>query len=175
MKRIGLLSDTHGYWDEKYREYLSCCDEIWHAGDIGSMEIAERLAEIKPLRAVYGNCDGGDLRRLFPEKLCWNCEGAEVLMKHIGGYPGKYDPSIREQIFRHPPKLFISGHSHILKVEYDKRLNLLHINPGAAGIQGWQTVRTLVRFTADCETFKDLEVIEIPREKQDGLRLHSDK
>ena len=175
MKRIGLLSDTHGYWDEKYREYLSCCDEIWHAGDIGSMEIAERLAEIKPLRAVYGNCDGGDLRRLFPEKLCWNCEGAEVLMKHIGGYPGKYDPSIREQIFRHPPKLFISGHSHILKVEYDKRLNLLHINPGAAGIQGWQTVRTLVRFTADCGTFKDLEVIEIPREKQDGLRLHSDK
>lgn len=175
MKRIGLLSDTHGYWDEKYREYLSCCDEIWHAGDIGSMEIAERLAEIKPLRAVYGNCDGGDLRRLFPEKLCWNCEGAEVLMKHIGGYPGKYDPSIREQIFRRPPKLFISGHSHILKVEYDKRLNLLHINPGAAGIQGWQTVRTLVRFTADCGTFKDLEVIEIPREKQDGLRLHSDK
>lgn len=165
MKRIGLLSDTHGYWDEKYREYLSCCDEIWHAGDIGSMEIAERLAEIKPLRAVYGNCDGGDLRRLFPEKLCWDCEGAEVLMKHIGGYPGRYDPSIREQIFRHPPKLFISGHSHILKVEYDKRLKLLHINPGAAGIQGWQTVRTLVRFTAENGCFKDLEVIEIPRKK----------
>lgn len=165
MKRIGLLSDTHGYWDEKYREYLSCCDEIWHAGDIGSMEIAERLAEIKPLRAVYGNCDGGDLRRLFPEKLCWDCDGAEVLMKHIGGYPGRYDPSIREQIFRHPPKLFISGHSHILKVEYDKRLKLLHINPGAAGIQGWQTVRTLVRFTAENGSFKDLEVIEIPRKK----------
>ena len=129
------------------------------------MEIAERLAEIKPLRAVYGNCDGGDLRRLFPEKLCWDCEGAEVLMKHIGGYPGRYDPSIREQIFRHPPKLFISGHSHILKVEYDKRLKLLHINPGAAGIQGWQTVRTLVRFTAENGSFKDLEVIEIPRKK----------
>ncbi len=165
MKRIGLLSDTHGYWDEKYREYLSCCDEIWHAGDFGSMEIAERLAEIKPLRAVYGNCDGGDLRRLFPEKLCWDCEGAEVLMKHIGGYPGRYDSSIREQIFRHPPKLFISGHSHILKVEYDKRLKLLHINPGAAGIQGWQTVRTLVRFTVENGIFKDLEVIEIPRKK----------
>ncbi len=129
------------------------------------MEIAERLAEIKPLRAVYGNCDGGDLRRLFPEKLCWDCEGAEVLMKHIGGYPGRYDSSIREQIFRHPPKLFISGHSHILKVEYDKRLKLLHINPGAAGIQGWQTVRTLVRFTAENGIFKDLEVIEIPRKK----------
>lgn len=165
MKRIGLLSDTHGYWDEKYRDYFESCDEIWHAGDIGSMEVAERLAEIKPLRAVYGNCDGGDLRRLYPEKLCWDCEGAEVLMKHIGGYPGRYDASIREQIYRRPPKLFISGHSHIMRVEYDKRLGLLHINPGAAGLQGWQTVRTLVRFTADAGTFSDLEVIEIPRTK----------
>lgn len=165
MKRIGLLSDTHGYWDDRYKEYFAACDEIWHAGDIGTMEIAERLAEIAPLRAVYGNCDGGDLRRLFPEKLCWDCEGAEVLMKHIGGYPGRYDPSIREQIYRRPPKLFISGHSHILKVEYDRSLGLLHINPGAAGIQGWQTVRTLVRFTAEGGRFKDLEVIEIPRPK----------
>ena len=166
MKRIGLLSDTHGYWDEKYREYFAECDEIWHAGDIGSMEIAQRLNEIKPLRAVCGNCDGGDLRIMYPEKLCWNCEGAEVLMKHIGGYPGNYDHSIREQIMRRPPKLFISGHSHILKVEYDKRLGLLHINPGAAGLQGWQTVRTLVRFTADKGTLKDLEIIEIPRTKE---------
>lgn len=166
MKRIGLLSDTHGYWDEKYREYFAECDEIWHAGDIGSMEIAQRLNEIKPLRAVCGNCDGGDLRIMYPEKLCWNCEGAEVLMKHIGGYPENYDRSIREQIMRRPPKLFISGHSHILKVEYDKRLGLLHINPGAAGLQGWQTVRTLVRFTADKVTFKDLEIIEIPRTKE---------
>lgn len=165
MKRIGLLSDTHGYWDDRYKEYFAACDEIWHAGDIGTMEIAERLAEIAPLRAVYGNCDGGDLRRLFPEKLCWDCEGAEVLMKHIGGYPGRYDPSIREQIYRRPPKLFISGHSHILKVKYDRSLGLLHINPGAAGIQGWQTVRTLVRFTAEGGRFKDLEVIEIPRPK----------
>lgn len=165
MKRIGLLSDTHGYWDDRYKEYFADCDEIWHAGDIGTMEIAGRLAEIAPLRAVYGNCDGGDLRRLFPEKLCWDCEGAEVLMKHIGGYPGRYDPSIREQIHRRPPKLFVSGHSHILKVEYDRSLGLLHINPGAAGIQGWQTVRTLVRLTADGGRFKDLEVIEIPRAK----------
>ena len=166
MKRIGLLSDTHGYWDEKYREYFAECDEIWHAGDIGTMEVAQRLAEIKPLRAVCGNCDGGDLRLMFPEKLCWNCEGAEVLMKHIGGYPGNYDRSIREQIMNRPPKLFISGHSHILKVEYDKRLGLLHINPGAAGLQGWQTVRTLVRFTAGNGSFKDLEIIEIPRAKE---------
>lgn len=166
MKRIGLLSDTHGYWDEKYREYFAECDEIWHAGDIGTMEVAQRLAEIKPLRAVCGNCDGGDLRIMFPEKLCWNCEGAEVLMKHIGGYPGHYDRSIREQIMNRPPKLFISGHSHILKVEYDKQLELLHINPGAAGLQGWQTVRTLVRFTAENGRFKDIEIIEIPRTKE---------
>lgn len=166
MKRIGLLSDTHGYWDEKFGEYFARCDEIWHAGDIGTMEVAERLAAIAPLRAVAGNCDGGDLRRMFPERLCWLCEGAEVLMKHIGGYPGHYDPSVREQIFRRPPKLFISGHSHILKVEYDRRLGLLHINPGAAGLQGWQTVRTLVRFTAGEGRFRDLEVIEIPRAKR---------
>ncbi len=163
MKRIGLLSDTHGYWDARYLEYFESCDEIWHAGDIGSLELALRLQEFRPLRAVCGNCDGGDLRRMFPVKLCWDCEGAEVLMTHIGGYPGRYDPSIRQQIYTRPPKLFISGHSHILKVQYDKRLGLLHINPGAAGLQGWHLVRTLVRFTARDGLFEDLEVIEIPR------------
>ncbi len=163
MKRIGLLSDTHGYWDARYLEYFESCDEIWHAGDIGSLELALRLQEFRPLRAVCGNCDGGDLRRMFPVKLCWDCEGAEVLMTHIGGYPGRYDPGIRQQIYARPPKLFISGHSHILKVQYDKRLGLLHINPGAAGLQGWHLVRTLVRFTARDGLFEDLEVIEIPR------------
>ncbi|MBQ7181417.1 MAG: metallophosphoesterase family protein [Bacteroidaceae bacterium] len=163
MKRIGLLSDTHGYWDDRYLEYFESCDEIWHAGDIGSLELALRLQEFRPLRAVCGNCDGGDLRRMFPVKLCWDCEGAEVLMTHIGGYPGHYDPSIRQQIYARPPRLFISGHSHILKVQYDKQLNLLHINPGAAGLQGWHQVRTLVRFTARDAAFEDLEVIEIPR------------
>ena len=163
MKRIGLLSDTHGYWDARYLEYFESCDEIWHAGDIGSLELALRLQEFRPLRAVCGNCDGGDLRRMFPVKLCWECEGAEVLMTHIGGYPGRYDPGIRQQIYARPPKLFISGHSHILKVQYDKRLGLLHINPGAAGLQGWHLVRTLVRFTARDGAFEDLEVIEIPR------------
>ncbi|MCR5433163.1 MAG: metallophosphatase family protein [Bacteroidaceae bacterium] len=163
MKRIGLLSDTHGYWDARYLEYFESCDEIWHAGDIGSLELALRLQEFRPLRAVCGNCDGGDLRRMFPVKLCWDCEGAEVLMTHIGGYPGRYDPGIRQQIYARPPKLFISGHSHILKVQYDKRLGLLHINPGAAGLQGWHLVRTLVRFTARDGAFEDLEVIEIPR------------
>ncbi|MBQ6189162.1 MAG: metallophosphoesterase family protein [Bacteroidaceae bacterium] len=163
MKRIGLLSDTHSYWDERYLQYFEDCDEIWHAGDIGSMELANRLANFRPLRAVCGNCDGGDLRRLYPEVLRWNCEGADVLMTHIGGYPGRYDPRIRQQLYARPPKLFISGHSHILKVQFDDKLQLLHINPGAAGIQGWQQVRTLVRFTADKGTFSDLEVIEIPR------------
>lgn len=161
MKRIGLLSDTHGYWDDRYAKYFEECDEIWHAGDIGSMELAERLAELHPLRAVCGNCDGGDLRRLYPVTLRFRCEEADVLMKHIGGYPGHYDHSVEGQLFTHPPKLFISGHSHILKVKYDRTLGLLHINPGAAGLQGWHRVRTLVRFTVDGSNFRDLEVIEL--------------
>ncbi len=161
MKRIGLLSDTHAYWDERYVKYFSECDEIWHAGDIGSMELVMRLQEIAPLRAVHGNIDGGDVRRMFPEKLRWTCEGADILMTHIGGYPGKYDARIRQQLYQRPPKLFISGHSHILKVQFDPQLKLLHINPGAAGLQGWQTVRTLVRFSVDKGEIKDLEVIEI--------------
>ena len=160
MKRIGLRSGTHAYWDERYAKYFGTCDEIWHAGDIGSMELVMRLQEIAPLRAVHGNIDGGDVRRLFPEKLRWTCEEADVLMTHIGGYPGRYDPRIRKQLYERPPKLFISGHSHILKVQFDPQLQLLHINPGAAGLQGWQTVRTLVRFTVDGDAFKDLEVIE---------------
>ena len=136
MTRIGLLSDTHGYWDERYLKYFDSCNEIWHAGDIGSLEIAERLAAFRPLRAVYGNIDGQDIRVRYPETAQFTVDGASVLMKHIGGYPGKYDPSIRKQIFANPPKLFISGHSHILKVKFDKTLGLLHINPGAAGIYG---------------------------------------
>lgn len=125
------------------------------------MELVMRLQEIAPLRAVHGNIDGGDARRMFPEKLRWTCEGADILMTHIGGYPGKYDARIRQQLYERPPKLFISGHSHILKVQFDPQLKLLHINPGAAGLQGWQTVRTLVRFSVDKGEFKDLEVIEI--------------
>ena len=163
MKRIGLLSDTHAWWDDRYLQHFEECDEIWHAGDIGSLEVAERLADFRPLRAVCGNCDGGDLRRMYPTRLRWSCEGADVLMTHIGGYPGRYDASIRQLLYARPPKLFISGHSHILKVQYDKALGLLHINPGAAGLQGWHQVRTLVRFIADEGQFHDLEVIEIPR------------
>lgn len=161
MKRIGIISDTHAYWDNKYLTYFEECDEIWHAGDIGSMEVAQKLADYRPFRAVYGNCDGGDLRLLYPEILRWKCEDIDVLMKHIGGYPGNYDWSIRKQILVRPPKLFISGHSHILKVKYDKTLGLLHINPGAAGMQGWHKTRTLIRVTIDGSDFEDLEVVEL--------------
>ena len=161
MRRIGLLSDTHGHWDDRYEKYFSECDEIWHAGDIGNMEVADRLAQIKPLRAVYGNIDSGNVRIKFSEKYRFKCEDVDVLMKHIGGYPGNYDSSIRGSIFARPPKLFISGHSHILRVMYDKTLNLLHINPGAAGIYGFHKTRTLVRFTIDGAEIKDLEVIEL--------------
>lgn len=161
MTRIGLLSDTHGWWDDRYLQYFEPCDEIWHAGDIGSLEVAQRLADFRPLRAVYGNIDGQELRRLFPQALRFTVDGAEVVMKHIGGYPGRYDPSVAGSLLARPPKLFVSGHSHILKVKYDKTLGLLHINPGAAGRQGFHTVRTLVRFCIDQGQFSDLEVIEL--------------
>lgn len=161
MKRIGLLSDTHGYWDDRYVRHFERCDEVWHAGDIGTVELAERFQAFRPFRAVCGNCDGAELRRMFPNVLRWRCEEADILMKHIGGYPGKYDPSIQGSILVHPPKLFISGHSHILKVKFDKTLGMLHINPGAAGIYGFHKVRTMVRFAVDNGVFKDLEVIEL--------------
>ena len=156
MKRIGLLSDTHGYWDERYLKHFESCDEIGHAGDIGSLEVAERLEAFRPLRAVYGNIDGQDIRLRFPEVNRFTLEGADVLIKHIGGYPGKYDPSIKNVLLTHPPRLFISGHSHILKVKYDKTLRMLHLNPGAAGKYGFHTVRTLMRFTINNGNFFDL-------------------
>lgn len=165
MVRIGLLSDTHGWWDNKYNEYFSACDEIWHAGDIGSDEVAERLARIKPLRAVYGNIDGQELRSVFPRFSCFQVEKVKVLMTHIGGYPGRYAPEIHKELLAYAPQLFISGHSHILKVMYDKKLNCLHINPGAAGKSGFHQVRTLIRFTIEEKEIKDLEVIELGERK----------
>lgn len=161
MTRIGILSDTHGYWDDRYLKHFEMCDEIWHAGDIGSLEVIQKLAVFKPVRAVYGNIDGGDIRRIYPETNRFMVDGTDVLIKHIGGYPGNYDPSIRAKLFVRPPQLFISGHSHILKVKFDKTLNLLHINPGAAGKYGWHKTRTLVRLAIDNGTFNDLEVIEL--------------
>ena len=161
MKRIGILSDTHGYLDEKVFHYFEPCDEIWHAGDIGSTEVAERLAAFRPLRAVYGNIDGQDLRRCYPEVLRWRCEEVEVMMKHIGGYPGRYDSSVWPLLQKNPPQLFIAGHSHILKIKFDKTLNMLHINPGAAGLSGWQTERTLVVLAIDGQKMADCSVIEL--------------
>ena len=157
MTRIGLLSDTHSYWDDKYLKYFEECDEIWHR--LGGS--CRTVSCLPTLSAVYGNIDGQEIRKLYPQINRFTVDGAEVLMKHIGGYPGNYDPSIRGSLFVKPPKLFISGHSHILKVKYDKTLGLLHINPGAAGKSGFHTVRTLVRFVIDQGEFKDLEVIEL--------------
>lgn len=161
MKKIGLLSDTHNWWDEKYKKYFSDCDEIWHAGDIGSLDLAKRFEEFKPFRAVYGNIDDSKVRAYYPETLRFTLENVDVLMTHIGGYPGKYDPKIINQLKADPPKLFIDGHSHILKVMYDDKLKCLHINPGAAGKYGFHKVRTLVRFMISDGNISDLEVIEL--------------
>lgn len=161
MLRIGLLSDTHGWWDDKYTTYFNACDEIWHAGDIGSEEVACKLAQLKPLRAVYGNIDGQSLRGRYPKIACFQVEDVKMMMTHIGGYPGRYAPEIRKELFDYAPQLFISGHSHILKVVYDKSRHWLHINPGAAGKSGFHQVRTLLRFVIDGKEIKDLEVIEL--------------
>lgn len=161
MKRIGLMSDTHSWWDDRYLTHFNDCDEIWHAGDIGNGIIIDRLEEYCPVRAVCGNIDGRELGLRFGKVLKFSIEECNVMMTHIGGYPGKYDPSVRNDIYKERPGLFISGHSHILKVMYDKTAGCLHINPGAAGRQGWQQVRTLVKFTIDGKEIKDLEVIEL--------------
>jgi len=161
MIRIGLLSDTHGYIDDRILSYLESCDEIWHAGDIGNLACALTLSKFKPLRAVCGNIDGNDLRLEYPAHLRFYCEEVEVLMVHIGGYPGHYASDIQKILRVLPPTLFISGHSHILKVIYDPKYKMLHMNPGAAGIQGFHQVRTLIRFTIDRKEIKDLEVVEL--------------
>ena len=161
MKRIGILSDTHSCWDERFARHFAGCDEIWHAGDIGSELVINRLEEICPVRAVYGNIDGQEIRYRFCETLRFTIEECSVMMKHIGGYPGRYDPSIRTAIYNERPNLFVAGHSHILKVQFDKQTGTLHINPGAAGRQGWQQVRTLVKLTIDGKEFKDIEIIEL--------------
>lgn len=160
MKRIGLISDTHGYFHPKLEKLFAQCDEIWHAGDVGNYEVIEQLEKMKPLKGVYGNIDGQDIRTRFPKNLRFTCEGVDVWITHIGGYPNRYNQDIREEIRRNPPKLFICGHSHILKVMFDEKLKLLHINPGAAGQQGFHKVKTIVRFTLDNNDIKDLEVVE---------------
>ena len=161
MTRIGLLSDTHHYLDENIFEHFKNCDEVWHAGDFGTDEVAKKIKEKNSLKGVYGNIDGQDIRTEFPEQLVFMCEGVKVMMKHIGGYPPKYNPETKKEILIHKPQLFISGHSHILKIMYDDQLNCLHMNPGAAGKQGMHKVRTIIRFVIDGANMKDAEVIEL--------------
>ena len=161
MTRIGVISDTHDFLDDAVFRHFEQCDEIWHAGDFGTAAVAEKLKTFKPLRGVYGNIDGNDIRMEFPEKLFFQCEDVRVLMIHIGGYPGRYSPAAKQAIAAYKPQLFISGHSHILKVMYDDKLQCLHMNPGAAGRSGWHKVRTLIRFVIDGKNMKQCEVIEL--------------
>lgn len=161
MKKIGLISDTHGYLDDAVFKYFDDRDEIWHAGDFGDITLADKLAAFKPLKGVYGNIDGNDIRSVYPEDLKFNCENLSVWMTHIGGYPDKYNLRVKKEIYTKPPGLFISGHSHILKVVYDEKIQCLHINPGAAGKYGWHRKRTLIRFCVSEEKIHTLDVVEL--------------
>jgi uncharacterized protein len=161
MKKILLLSDTHSYIDDTILKYVRLADEVWHAGDIGDLKVTDTIKKEKPLRAVFGNIDNGEARLEFPLHNRFDCEGLDVWITHIGGYPGKYSPAIRNEIAANPPGLFICGHSHILKVQFDQKLNLLHMNPGAAGISGFHQVRTMLRFEVEKGKVQNLEVVEL--------------
>ncbi len=168
MTKIGLISDTHGWLDENVLKHFENCNEVWHAGDFGNIEIADTLLALRQtaddkiiFRGVYGNIDGYDIRSVFPKKLTWKCEGVKVYMTHIGGHPQRYAPGIKNELIHNAAKLFICGHSHILKIIYDDKINCLHINPGAAGKIGWHKMKTIIRFTIDGINIKDCEVIEL--------------
>lgn len=163
MKKILLLSDTHSYIDDDVLKYVKQADEVWHAGDIGDLKVTDAIKKLKPLKAVYGNIDDAQVRLEFPEHNRFMCEDVDVFITHIGGYPGKYNIRSRDLIYQNPPRLFICGHSHILKVMPDKKLNLLHMNPGAIGKHGFQQVRTMLRFTIDGKKIENLEVIEFKK------------
>ena len=161
--KIGLLSDTHGWLDSKILDFFKDCDEVWHCGDIGDLAVTDRLAANFNLRAVYGNIDGGEIRTMFAPTLIFDCEGVKTVMTHIGGYPGHYDAGLRTLLYDERPQLFVCGHSHILKVMFDKTLGCLHINPGAAGKYGFHKVRTAIRFVIEKGKMKDLEVLELEK------------
>ena len=163
MKRIGLISDTHNCFDAALREFLTDVDEVWHAGDFGSIELADEISRFKPLKGVYGNIDGGTTRIVYPEVNIWNCEELTVAMTHIGGYPGRYQPKAYAVIKKAHPAIFIAGHSHILKIQYDKSNDLLYINPGAAGSSGFHQVRTAVRFEIGGGDIRNMEIGEWPK------------
>lgn len=160
MTRIGLISDTHGFLDEAVFRHFENCDEVWHIGDFGE-GVASKIKEKKRLRGVFGNIDASALRNEFPEQLVFTCEEVKVMMRHIGGYPPRYNPATKKELALHRPQLFLSGHSHILKIMYDPAIHCLHMNPGAAGKHGWHKVRTLIRFVIDGKEMKDCEVIEL--------------
>jgi hypothetical protein len=165
MKKIGLMSDTHGFMDPDFLLSLSKCDEIWHAGDIGGMNVVDDLESLNiPIKAVYGNIDDFEIRSVFPMHNRFQCEGIDVWITHIGGYPGNYAMEVKNEIHKNPPKLFISGHSHILKIMFDKSLDFLHINPGAAGKSGIHQVRTYVEFIIDNDDIRDIQIIEKKRQ-----------
>ena len=161
--RVGLISDTHSFLDSQVLENVKSCDEIWHAGDFGDIQVAKGLALLKPLRGVYGNIDGKDIRLEYPEDLRFQVEGVDIFMTHIGGYPGRYQKRIFELMKTDPPQLFICGHSHILKIIYDKKFKVLHMNPGACGQQGFHQIRTMIRFSLDEGKIHSVEVIELGR------------
>lgn len=160
MTRIGLVSDTHGFLDDAILGHFKNCNELWHAGDFGP-EVAEKLKAFETVKGVYGNIDDQKIRAEFPEQLVFRCEEVKVMIRHIGGYPPKYNPETKKELLIHKPQLFISGHSHILKIMYDDKLHCLHMNPGAAGKHGWHKIRTVIRFTIDGKEIKDCEVIEL--------------
>lgn len=161
MKKILLLSDTHSHIDNRILHYAEAADEVWHAGDFGSLEVIDQLKAIKPLRGVYGNIDSPSIYSEFPEVLRFAIENVKILMIHIGGYPDKYSPLTKKELLKEKPDLMISGHSHILKVKYDQKNELLHLNPGAAGKQGWHQMRTMLRFEINDKQIDNLEVIEL--------------
>lgn len=165
MTKIGLLSDTHAYFDSDMRKFLEPVDQIWHAGDIGSAQLLDDLRQFRPVTAVFGNIDDTNMRMMVPEFQVFTVEQAKVVMTHIGGYPGRYEPKARKMLLAERPQIFVSGHSHILKVMYDRQLQCLHLNPGAAGVYGFHTVRTMLRFTIDGANIKDLEVWQTPKRK----------
>jgi putative phosphoesterase len=173
--RIGLLSDTHGFLDEAVFGYFDKCDEVWHCGDFGTVDLLDRLSAFKPLRGVYGNVDGAEIRKAVSEDLNWMCEDVRVYMKHIGGYPGHYERGVKEELQKIQPGLFIAGHSHILKVMRDATLGLVHMNPGACGHNGWHQMRTLLRFSIDGARIHAVEAIELgPRGRQVAKMLKND-
>lgn len=163
MTKIGLISDTHGFIDNRIFDFFKDCNEIWHAGDIGNLQTADKLANFKTLRAVYGNIDGTEVRAVYKQNARFNCENMDVWITHIGGYPGRYDPRVRKQLLKNPPDIFIAGHSHTLKIIHDPKIDCLHINPGAAGNHGFHKVKTAIRFEIDNKNIKNLEILEMKR------------